>query len=152
MEDDRIATRRLLNDELRHRLDVQRSSGERVETKATVILGLATTGVPLLLNAGLRSWWLLPAAGAFALAIACSVVVVRIRQSWELDPGSYVDLMWDVDEGTAQSRLVEQRRAAFERNRAELRARIRWWWASVASLVVAAVLTGIHLWAGAGDR
>ena len=148
MEDDRIATRRLLNDELRHRLDVQRSSGERVETKATVILGLASTGVPLVLNAGASNWWLLPALAAFAAAIVCSLVVIRIRQSWELDPGAYVDAMWDVDVAEAQSRLARQRQAAFERNRTELHARIGWWWASVACLLAAGALSALHLWSG----
>ena len=146
--DEPIRTRRLLNDELRHRLDVQRSSGERIETKGTVILGLATTIAPLVANAGARSGWLVPALSAFLATIGCSLMVVRIRHSWELDPTSYVEELKDVDERTALTTLTTERVAAYRRNRAELRRRIHWWRAAAACLMVGTALSAAHLWSG----
>ena len=143
-----LATRRLLNDELRHRLDVQRSSGERVETKATVVLSLAITAIPWVVGADLHSGWLVPTLVAFIGTVGCSLMVLRIRQSWELDPESYVDELWTIDDGTAQTSLAERRLAAFTRNRTELHRRIRWWYRSIAGLIAGAAMAGLHLWVG----
>ena len=135
----------LLNEELRHRLDVQRSSAERLETKAALVLGAALTAIQFVAREAVRSGWLSWAVAAYVGAMACAVLVVVPRRFEELKPRSLIVGLWLYERGRSTAELANNRLVAFETN---VRRQGRRMWlvrASIVLLVVGAILSAEHL-------
>lgn len=150
MDDDEIIaerhrTRALLDDELRQRLDVQRTAAERVETKANIVLGFSIAAGQFVLRSEASSAWLAPSVAAFALSIAASLYVLTVRRHEEINPTTLVPDLWNATTAEAHQALIEARLWALEENRGRLRWRRRGWWVSFWSLTLAGILAAAHL-------
>ena len=138
-------TRRILNEELRHRLDIQRSAAERVETKAAILLGFAATAMQFVVGRDEASPLETATVIAWCATIIACLAVVTVRPSGELDPEDFVNDLWSADAPFAHTKLVRTRLYEFERNRRRLTIRTRAWLLSSRCLAAAGILSALHL-------
>jgi hypothetical protein len=138
----------LLNDELRHRLDVQRSSAERIETKAAVVIGAALTAVQFVVREPVRSYWLPPTVGAYVAAMIFGLLTVMPRVFDETGPKAMLTGLWLYPRGRAAAELANNRLLAYEGNLKRHRWRLFWLRLSLLAVVVGAIMSVIHLTEG----
>ena len=141
-------TRRILNEEMRHRLEIQRSAAERVEAKAAIVLGFAATAMQFVISRNQSSDFETVSIAAWALAIAASLVVISVRASGELDPRSFVEDLWNADAPFAHSKLTRTRLHEFEHNGGRLTIRVIAWQVAGLFVAVAGILSALHLMNG----
>jgi hypothetical protein len=122
----------LLNDELRHRHDSQRSSFDKLESRAAIVLGAATGALLFVAKEDVNSPWLVPALAAFAGSIACSLIAVLPSRFEELGARALVVGLWLRSRGNAAAELANARLAAIEENVARQARMVRFARASVA--------------------
>lgn len=142
------ATRALLNEEMRERMAVHRAATERVETKATILLGFSVTALQFLFDRGGDSGWRNLSVGAFLVAIGLALVVVLVRASGELDPAVYLEQLWNVSPPAAASELARARLHQFEWNRRRHRWRVGLWRGSACALTAGAMMSAAHFYVG----
>ncbi len=140
----------LLNDELRHRHDSQRSAFDKLESRAAIVLGAATGALLFVAKEDVTSWWLVPALAAFAGSIACSLITVLPSRFEELGARSLVIGLWLRSRGNAAAELANARLAAILENVTRQARMVRFVRASVALLLAGALFSAIHL--TQGDR
>ncbi|MBK5222032.1 MAG: hypothetical protein JJE52_03975 [Acidimicrobiia bacterium] len=137
---------RLVNDETRYRLDVQRSSIDQVATKASFVAGVAVTLLTFLAAANGETLWKWLALLAFALTAACSLNALRLRKWREVpEPRPTADHAWQHSEEEVLVELLNSRISAFAINETRRAMVHRWWWLSVASLAAGTTLGLAHL-------
>ncbi len=139
----------LLNEELRHRLDVQRAAAQRLETKATVIIGAALAGVQFIAKEPFRSYWLPLAVGSYLAAIGAGLLAVLPQVFHETGPRPMLIGLWLYPRGRAAAELANNRLAAYEMNVKRHGRRVAAVRVSVVALVLAAILSVAHLTQGA---
>ena len=102
---DQPETWELLNDELRHRLDVQRAAFERLEARAAIVLGVAFAAIQYIAEKPVRSAFLPWAIGAYVAAMLCSLIAMWPRRFEELKPRSLLTGLWLWPRGLAAAEL-----------------------------------------------
>jgi hypothetical protein len=138
----------LLNEEMRLRIDIQRKAFERIEARAAIVLGATFAALQFVAKESVRSAWLPWAIGAYALAIALSLVAVLPGRFVEIRPRSILVGLWSYPRSRSAAELANNRLVAFEAN-VERQARIvRLVRASVALAVMGAMLSTAHLTKG----
>ncbi|MEY2446654.1 MAG: hypothetical protein QOH79_130 [Acidimicrobiaceae bacterium] len=142
------ATWELLNDEMRHRLDVQRAAGERIDAKAAIVLGAAIAAVQFVAKEPVRSYWLPASVSAYAVAIVLALVALRPRAFDEVGGHAMLVGLWAYPRGRAAAELANNRVWALTKNAERQTGRIRWLWASIAVLLLAAMMSVVHLTQG----
>ena len=140
----------LLNDELRHRHDSQRSSFDKLEGRAALVLGAATGALLFVAKEDVTSPWLVPAVVAFAGSIACSLIAVLPSRFEELGARALVVGLWLRSRGNAAAELANARLVAIEENVVRQARMVRFARGSVALILAGAILSTIHL--TQGDR
>jgi hypothetical protein len=135
----------LLNDELRHRHDSQRSSFEKLEGRAAIVLGAATGALLFVAKEDVSGPWLTPALAAFAGSIACSLVAVLPSRFKELRARSLVVGLWLRSPGNAAAEIANARLAAIEENVVRQARMVRFARASVALVLAGVILSTLHL-------
>jgi hypothetical protein len=139
----------LLNDELRHRIDIQRSAFERLEARAGIVAAVAFGALQFVAREPVESGWLPAAVVAYVLAMVCaSALAVLPRRFHEPKPASILVGLWLYPRGRAAAELANNRKVAFEKNvgrqaRAVLLLRV-----SVGLLALGAILSTVHLTQG----
>lgn len=141
------ATLELANDLVRERLEAQRTAIERIETKATLLLGFAAVGVQLLVTSGGRSGWMLAALIAFAGVFIAGVAAIALYEHrFPPDPGRLVAGYLHLPRAHVLDVVVRTRAEAFYRNTAHLRFKRKTWFATLVLLAVAVVLSAVAIW------
>jgi len=149
---DQEATRRLINDEITKRLEVQRQAGKDIDTKAAVVAAACLTGAQFLagrsrMNGSLVFLSLVTLAVAGLHAYRC----LRVREFDEVpEPQPFNRYYRDEDIVVVLTVLAATKAKAFETNRAIYRAKagnVRKsfiWLAAAAALAAAAQFVGTH--------
>jgi hypothetical protein len=140
----------LINDELRHRHDSQRSSFDKLEGRAAIVLGAATGALLFVAKEDVASAWLVPAMATFAGSIACSLIAVLPNRFEELGARPLVVGLWLRSRGNAAAELANARLAAIEENVVRQGRMVRFARASVVLILAGAIFSTIHL--TQGDR
>ncbi|MFP5316676.1 MAG: hypothetical protein ACLGI2_00065 [Acidimicrobiia bacterium] len=142
-------TWQLLNDELRLRLDVQRTAFNRIEGRAALILGAVFAAIQFVAGKDLSSPWLSWALGAYGVAMATSLCVAALpRRFEEVKPRSIVVGLWLYPKGRAAAELANNRLKAFEQNVKRQGLMILIVRVSVAFAIAGAILSVLHLTRG----
>lgn len=139
-----------LNEELRYRHDVQRSSFQKLEGRAAIVLSAATAAVLFVAKEDVSSGWLPPALLTFAGSIVFALIAVVPSQFDELAAREVVTGLWLRSRGNAAAELTNNRLLRLEANmprQAKMTRRVR---IAVALVLVGAILSTIHL--TTGDR
>jgi len=144
------ATWILLNDELRHRHDAQRTAFAKLEGRAAILLGAATGALLFVAKENVTSEWLVPALLTFAGSIVCSLVAVLPSRFEELQARSLVVGLWLRSQGNAAAELANNRLVAIEQNVQRQARVVKLVRCSVALSLFGAALSTIHL--THGDR
>lgn len=128
-DEDRIgdeATLALANDLIRERLEAQRTAIERIETKATLLLGFAAVGVQLLVTTDARGAWVVVALLAFSGVFVAGIAAIALYEHrFPPDPGRLVASYLHLPRAHVLDVVVRTRAEAFYRNTAHLRSKRR---------------------------
>jgi hypothetical protein len=152
--EERERTLELVNDELQKRLEMQFSAADRVDTKATLLLGFVATAGQFVLTRAHRSGWAIALALlGYGLAFAAGLSTVALR-SYRAVPHP----PWIISEYAAQLRaqtdgirrtilgkLVAAREKAFEHNEKIDKWKAKAWWISLGGLAVGVVFSVVSL-------
>lgn len=144
------ATWVLLNEELRHRHDAQRTAFAKIEGRAAILLGASTGALLFVAKEDVTSGWLIPALAAFAGSIGCALVAVLPSRFEELQARSLIVGLWLRSRGNAAAELANNRLAAIEQNVTRQARLVTFVRCSVALALAGAALSTIHL--TQGDR
>jgi hypothetical protein len=139
----------LLNDELRHRIDVQRSAFDKIEARAGIVAAVAFAALQFVAGERVDSDWLPPALGAYGAAMVCAGAIALLpRRFDEPKPMTMLVGLWMYPRGRASAELANNRRVAFEKNLPRQALRVWVLRVSVAFLVAGAILSTVHLTQG----
>jgi hypothetical protein len=144
--DEQPETWELINDELRHRLDVQRSAFDRLETRAAFVFAAAFAALQFVARADVESDWLPAAIATYAVSMLCAGAIAAIpRRHDEMSPAAIVKGLWWHTRGRAAAELANNRRVAFEKNVSRQKWLTLALCVSVGLLALGAILSGVHL-------
>jgi hypothetical protein len=149
--DAQIETLRLLDEETKYRLSLQREATNRVETKTIVLVGFAATAAQVV--AANRSSadrpWMVAALCGYAVAFIAGVWASRVRAYWDAPKvDALAEKYGDVWVEQALAALIGTRVVAVGKNGQSHRRRVRLWWLCLAGLTAGLVLSTIALWRG----
>jgi hypothetical protein len=138
----------LLNEEMRHRIDVQRTSVEKITGKAVIVLGLSVGAAQFMANTDAEQFTRGAAFLAYAVAAVAGLLVVAPAPFSELKPRSMLVGLWRYPEERAAAELANSRLKIFEANvhrqgKMVLRLRV-----AMIALVVGAALSVVALGVG----
>ncbi len=143
------ATLELAERVVRDRLQAQRTAIERIETKATVLLGFAAAAVQFVLRSETSGGWLIASLVFYGLSLLAGLAAIGLYEHrYPPEPGRLVQAYLDLPKAHVLDVLVRSRAEAFYENGRHMR-RKRWaWQATLISLVVAVVLSAVALGIG----
>lgn len=139
------ATWEMLSEEGRYLLDSQRAAGERIETKAAVVIGAALTAAQFVATRELHSYWLPLALAAYLVAIGAGLVCVRPRTFDNIGLEQLLKGLWWYPKGRAAAEIVNNRNLAVKANARRHQSRVTWFWLSLTTLALGAIMSVGHL-------
>lgn len=146
--DEQPETWELINDEARHLLSAQRSAGERVETKAALVMAAALTAAQFVAKEPLSSYWLPFAVVGYATAFGIGMLCIRPRAFEELGLKRVMLGVWWWPRGRAAAEMANSRNEAIRVNALRHRRRVSFFWWSLAALAIGAMMSIGHLTRG----
>jgi len=139
-------TLELANDVIRERLELQRTAIERIETKATLLLGFAAAGIQVLLLRGVHGVPGAVAITAFALSMATGLGCVAVYEHhYPPEPGRIVDAYLAVSRAHLLDVLVRTRTVAYFRNAKVTRRKRVAWLVTLFLLAIGAAASGLTI-------
>lgn len=131
---------------LRDRLNVQRTAIERIETKATVLLGFAAAAGQFVLSSDATGWWLWSSLALYGASIMSGVLAIGIYEhSYPPEPRRLVHAYLDVPKVQLLDVLARTRADAFYENAGHMRTKRRAWIATLILLILAVVCSTVAL-------
>lgn len=140
------ATLELAEDLLRDRLQAQRTAIERIETKATVLLGFGAAAAQFLLRSEATGGWLVAGLVFYGLTLVAGLAAIGVYEhQYPPEPGRLVEAYLDLPRAHVLDVLVRSRSEAFYENGRHMGRKRRAWQATLGLLVVAVVLSAVAL-------
>lgn len=141
-EDLDLSALRLLNAELKERLARQDTAASQVDTKAALVGALALASAQFMasqdrLNIAFATGALVSLAGSAGLAVA-TYALSGVKDV--PDPQTAITLLATASETEVLAQLIGNRAAAFEKNKERSERKIKFWWASLAGLLLGVFL------------
>lgn len=135
----------LLSEEGRYLLDSQRAAGERIETKAGLVIGAALASAQFVAAQQVESRWLPIALVSYAASIAAGLWCVRPRTFDNIGLEQLLTGLWRYPKGRAAAEIVNNRNVAIKANARRHQARVTWFWLSLVGLGFGAIMSAGHL-------
>ncbi len=134
---------------VRDRLQAQRTAIERIETKATVLLGFAAAAVQFVLRSEASGPWLVAGLIFYGLSLLAGLAAIGLYEHrYPPEPGRLVQAYLDLPKAHVLDVLVRSRADAFYENGRHMRRKRIAWQATLVFLVLAVLLSGIALEVG----
>jgi hypothetical protein len=144
-DSDQGETWELLNSELTSRLDRQDQSGSRIDTKATVVIGLTATAAQFLATQDTHPALATVAFALYAIAFGAGVKALAVATYRELEPKALVDLYAGRPRVEVLGRLVSARANVYEINAGKYRTKAMYWWVAVATFAAGLVVSAVAI-------
>lgn len=139
-------TLELANHLLEERLASQKAGIERIETKATLLMGFAVVGAQFVVREA-RGGWTAAAVISYLLALAFGVIAIALYEHDEPPrPSRLVEAYLGQPRASLLDVLVRTREAAFYTNQRHALRKRRAWIATLGFVAVAVLLSATALW------
>jgi hypothetical protein len=138
------ATLRLVHAELKDRASRLDASTSRLDTKATTLLGFVLAAGTFLATQETGGWWKVPSFIAFAVAAYFGIQAMRVRVFKDApEPAPLVEHVAAKSEAVALALLIKATHDAITESRKTHQKKADAWKRSLATLIIAVVLTAI---------
>lgn len=142
---ERERTLELINTELEQRLQTQFMVGDRIDTKATLLVGFVATATTLVLTQPHDNTWLVIALVAYAVAFAAGIATIALRTYSAVPKAEWLRRSYDSLVRAREvnvrrellGRLVALRVEAMTRNSTVDKRKARAWWVGLIALAIA---------------